>query len=358
LIAPDEAPSIERLNSLIFHAGFSTKAQANAISGRGVGMDVVAREVGLLKGTIDLQTTAGRGTRMTIRLPARLALETAMIVRVDGQAFALPVAQIEYAQPLSHEDQTAEHGEESTVDGGSFVTFRDRRIPLVHARKMLAIGCTPAPAWPKLLVVRSADGLLGLAVDSIEGTEDLVIKSLGSLLAGHPVISGTSLSISGEVISILNPAGLRSSPGDGRLSGASQRSGSRAASARRSDSAVLVVDDSISVRRVIVRHLRRMGLEVAEACDGLEALSRLRSESFRLIVTDLEMPRLDGFELLAQLQRSESLATIPVIAASTKRDEATQRRVLALGAKSFLAKPVDPSALEHAVSPWLTSASR
>ena len=100
LLLPDEKPSTERLNNLIFHSGFSTKGQANAISGRGVGMDVVAREVGLLKGTIELQTERGRGTRLTIRLPARLALETAMIVRVDGQAFALPVAQIEYAQPL------------------------------------------------------------------------------------------------------------------------------------------------------------------------------------------------------------------------------------------------------------------
>ena len=234
-----------------------------------------------------------------------------------------------------------------------FVTFRDRRIPVIHARKMLAIACTPAPAWPKLLVVRSANGLVGLAVDSIEGTEDLVIKSLGTLLAGHPVISGTSLSVSGEVISIINPSGLKHWMSEGLSPEPAEPGGSESIPGHRPGFAVLVVDDSISVRRVIVRHLRRMGLDVDEASDGLEALGRLRSRPYRLVVTDLEMPRLDGFELLAELQRSEPLAPIPVIAASTKQDEETRRRVLALGARAFLAKPVDPTALAHAVSPLL-----
>ncbi|MBV8309483.1 MAG: response regulator [Planctomycetaceae bacterium] len=356
LLLPDEKPSTERLNNMIFHPGFSTKGQANAISGRGVGMDVVAREVGLLKGTIELQTEWGRGTRLTIRLPARLALETAMIVRVDGQAFALPVAQIEYAQPLETGWDGELAGAESGPSPAHFVTFRDRRIPVIHARKMLAIACTPAPAWPKLLVVRSANGLVGLAVDSIEGTEDLVIKSLGTLLAGHPVISGTSLSVSGEVISILNPSGLKRWMSEGLPPEPAEPTGSGKALGRRPGCAVLVVDDSISVRRVIVRHLRRMGLDVDEASDGLEALGRLRSRPYRLVVTDLEMPRLDGFELLAELQRSEPLAPIPVIAASTKLDEETRRRVLALGARAFLAKPVDPTALAHAVSSLLAPA--
>ncbi len=353
LLLADEQPSTERLNNMIFHSGFSTKGQANAISGRGVGMDVVAREVGLLKGTIELQTEWGRGTRLTIRLPARLALETAMIVRVDGQAFALPVAQIESAQTVETVSEVELAGAESGPSGARFVTFGDRPIPVIHARKMLAIACTPAPAWPKILVVRSAHGLVGLAVDSIEGTEDLVIKSLGTLLAGHPVISGTSLSVSGEVISILNPSGLKRWMWEGLPPEPAQPATSGKAQGQGPGLAVLVVDDSISVRRVIVRHLRRMGLDVDEAADGLEALGRLRARPYRLVVTDLEMPRLDGFELLAELQRCQPLASIPVIAASTKLDETTQRRVLALGARAFLAKPVDPAALAQAVTSLL-----
>ncbi len=120
----------------------------------------------VLKGTIDLQTEQGRGTRLTISLPARLALETTMIVRVDGQAFALPVAQIEYAQPF----ETGLAGEAASKDMSpwrpSSSSSATPRIPMIHVRELLGIACTPAPAWPKLLVVRPATGMIGLAVDA------------------------------------------------------------------------------------------------------------------------------------------------------------------------------------------------
>ena len=138
-------------------------------------MDVVAPGGRPLKGTIDLQTEPGRGTRLTVRLPARLALETAMIVRVDGQAFALPVAQIESTPSRSSRPEVTHRRDRSRPR-----PFRDRQIPLVAAREMLGLSAAPAPAWPKLLVVRSANGLVGLAVDAIEGTEELVIKPLGA----------------------------------------------------------------------------------------------------------------------------------------------------------------------------------
>jgi chemotaxis protein histidine kinase CheA len=359
LLAPDERPSIERLNNLIFHSGFSTKQEVSAISGRGVGMDVVAREVGLLKGTIDLQTEPGRGTRLTIRLPARLALETAMIFRVDGQAFALPVAQIEYAQPYEPEPESESEPagpsgrEEASGRRGDSISFRDRRIAVIRAREMLGIATTPAPECPKLLVVRAGTGLIGLVVDAIEGTEELVIKSLGALLAGHPVISGTSQSVGGEVISILNLSTLGRRINEGASTapfGLAPRAGHERPLP---GPAVLVVDDSISVRRVAARQLRALGLEVDEVSDGLEALGRLRSRRYGLVVTDLEMPRLDGFELVAEMQRTTSLAAIPVIVASTRADPETRERVLALGARAFLAKPVDPGTLAGALGPLL-----
>jgi chemotaxis protein histidine kinase CheA len=353
LLSADERPSVERLNNLIFHSGFSTKQDVSAISGRGVGMDVVASEVSLLKGTIELQTESGRGTRLTIRLPARLALETTMIVRVDGQAFALPVAQIDHAQPFEPDQETGQSRKKPGEQGVSFTQFRDRCIPVVQAREMLGITSTLAAEWPKLLVVRLGAGLIGLVVDAIEGTEELVIKSLGSLLAGHPVISGTGMSVTGEVISILNLSVLERWIGEGASNGSLGFSPLANQEGAVPGFAVLVVDDSISVRKVVARQLRVLGFDVDEVSDGLEALARLRSRAYGLVVTDLEMPRLDGFELVAEMRRMGVLATTPVVVASTRVDEGTRNRVLALGARAFLPKPVDPTALASTVGTLL-----
>lgn len=352
LLGPDETPTRDRLNNLIFHPGFSTREQASTISGRGVGMDVVAREIGLLKGTIDLQTEQGRGTRLVVRLPARLALETTMIVRVDGQAFAIPVAQIESVSSLEADGSGTDR-----AAGTPSMATRGLKHPVVSAREILEIDeCTP-PSWPRLLVARAGGGPIGLLVDAIEGTEELVIKPLCSLLAGHPLISGTSQSESGEVISILNLSGLRRWAGDcpSRLGPADLPGANREGSI--AGPAVLIVDDSISVRRVVARQLRAMGMQVDEVSDGLEALGRLKNNAYGLVVTDLEMPRLDGFGLLAEMRRGGPLAGIPVIVASTRVDPETRQRVDALGARAFLSKPVDPSALAAAVGPLFDRAA-
>jgi CheY-like chemotaxis protein len=227
---------------------------------------------------------------------------------------------------------------------------------MIHARELLGIASTHAPAWPKLLVVRAGIGLIGLAVDAIEGTEELVIKSLGTLLAGHPVISGTARSVTGEVILSLNLSTLERWVSEGVAGGSLAIAPAMSLDGPPSGSAVLVVDDSISVRRVVARQLRLLGLDVDEVSDGLEALGRLRSRAYGLVVTDLEMPRLDGFELVAEMHRNSALSEIPVVVASTRVDEETRQRVLALGARAFLPKPVDPAALASTVGPLLERA--
>jgi chemotaxis protein histidine kinase CheA/CheY-like chemotaxis protein len=368
-LAPDESPSPERLHSFVFQPGFSTKSHANAISGRGVGMDVVAREVGKLGGTIELTSRKGLGTRVTLRLPSQLALEPALIVRIAGAGFAIPASQIESAQPFDRPVGSARSAAENDGSGAGAwlsslrsVPYHDQVIPVVFGRETLGFSRDSAPPWPKLVVVRAGSELLALVVDAIERTEDLVVKPLGALLAGHPLISGTSLSVNGELISVLDPRGLeqwrrllevpecdpsRKSPVP---EGDTTRRGER--------SKVLVVDDSVSVRRGLARQLRRMGLEVQEVSDGMEALGRLRGSGFGLVVTDLEMPRLDGIALLAEMKRSTVLAAIPVVVASTLADAETRRRVRDLGADAFLCKPVNPSELARTVEPLLTGVGR
>jgi chemotaxis protein histidine kinase CheA/CheY-like chemotaxis protein len=337
LIGPDEVPSRNRLNSLVFQSHFSTREAANAISGRGVGMDVVAQEVSRLHGTIELDSQAGRGTQFTLRLPVRLALEQVMIVRVDGQPFALPVSLVTLVQVFDPADQRGS-GAETTV------AVRGRDVPLIDAREALGFSTTPRTSNPKLLLVRADDDALALLVDSIDGTCELVLKPLGSLLAGHPVISGTGQSIGGEVILALNPTGMIRwmRAGAGLASTANRKATARQAP-------ILVVDDSISVRRVVTRNLRTLGYAVEEVSNGLEALGRLRSKSYAMVLTDLEMPHLDGLELLAELGRLQLHGAVPVVVASTKNDPETRRRVLDLGARAFLTKPVESDELARLI---------
>jgi len=337
LIAPGDAPTVERLNALVFQSGFSTREEANAIAGRGVGMDVVSQEVGRLHGSVSLASRPGEGTRLSLSLPARLALQQAMILRVDGQAFALPVELIDLAQPF----------DPAEVDTGGphpAVRIRDRWVPMTSSREALGLSPSSAVSCPKLLLIQADGGPVALLADAIDGTSELVVKPLGPLLAGHPLVSGTSLSVTGEVIFTLNPAGLARWPREGRGSAGDAppapdaRPGPRAAP-------ILVVDDSISVRKVVARDLRAMGHEVEEVSDGLEALGKIRSQTYGLVLSDLEMPRMDGFELLAELNRLEITPGLPVVVASTRSDPETRRRVLALGGRDFLPKPIAPDAL-------------
>jgi chemotaxis protein histidine kinase CheA len=363
-LAPNEKPSGEPLRAFILQPGFSTRSEANAISGRGVGMDVVAREVSKLRGTIELSSQPGRGTRVSLFLPSQLALEPTLIVRAGEFGFAIPALSVESVQPFQprgadSRSRSDDGGStpESAVAALATIQYRDQPIPLIFARDTLGIDRNTSHPWPKLVVVRTGSRLIGLVVDIVVGTEDLVIRPLGALLAGHPLVSGTSLSVNGELISIINPMGLERWL---NLRGISEDAAAQAAPVCEQGGApkaerprVLVADDSISVRRSLARQLRNLGLEVDEACDGMEALSRLRSSGYRLVVTDLEMPRLDGFALLAEMQRSAPLAEIPVVVASTLAGADTQKRVRELGARALLAKPVGARELAGAVAPLL-----
>jgi len=340
LLEPDADPTLEQLNALVFQSGFSTRAQANAVAGRGVGMDVVAQEVARLHGTLSLFSQRGVGTTLTIRLPARLALEQAMVVRVEGRPFALPLASIELADQLQLSECE-----------GSTVRLRDRTVPLLDARRVLGFGpaAPDSNARPKLLVVRAEGQSAALLVDAIDGPRELVIKPLDPLLAGHPVVAGTSLSPAGELVMVLDPFGVvgrRFEP-----PGLAAQEPEPVARASRA----LVVDDAISVRRAARRHLRALGMETDEAADGVEALRKVRSGSYQLILTDLDMPRMDGFELLAELNRSGVSAITPVLAISTRSDARRTRRVLELGARALLAKPIGASELAEVIAPLLAS---
>ena len=340
LIGPQEQPSVDQLNSLIFHSGFSTRTEANSVSGRGVGMDVVAREVEALRGRLELTSTPGQGTRIVMSLPARISLEPVMVVRIRGQAFAVPTSAIE----MVHRGCLVEPNERGST---AIVAVEGRQLPMIDLGAALGFSGPTRELCPTVLVVTSDSEAIALRVDGIDGPLELVLKPLGPLLAGHPAISGAGLSKGGEVIPAIDVAGLL------RLARAGEsptRLGPELIEARPK---ALVVDDSLSVRRIASRHLRALGFEVDEAADGEEALGQLRSQSYCLVMTDLEMPRMDGFAPLAELGRTGVLEQSSVIVTSTLCDDATRSRVLELGALAFVPKPVSPEELAVAVAPLL-----
>jgi chemosensory pili system protein ChpA (sensor histidine kinase/response regulator) len=341
LLRPGEPATVDRLNGLLFHTGFSTRSQASAVAGRGVGMDVVAREVGRLSGTIELSSRPGAGTTVTVRLPTRVALDAALVVRVAGARVALPLASIEQVLPSS---AWAGAG---WLSGGA-VRWREETLPLLSARAVLGISATDAPACPKLLIARAAEARVALGVDAIEGPRPLVVKPVGPLLAGHPWVSGLSLAPDGELVLMLDPAGLAR-----RRPQPAPSASVAAPRVARPARAALVVDDSISVRRSLGRQLRALGYEVEEAVDGLAALWKLRQRSYHVMISDLEMPRMDGFALLEELGREGIAATTPVVISSTRCDPETRRRALDRGARAFLAKPVTPETLAATLEPLI-----
>ncbi|MFO0956212.1 MAG: response regulator [Isosphaeraceae bacterium] len=314
LIAPGEKPDADRLNRLIFHAGLSTRESVNEVAGRGIGMDVVAREVARLNGSIGLQTKAGQGTRFTVRLPARLALEQAVVFRLDGRPFGLPIEAI-----------SAASGEASS--------------PL-DLRALLGIRGSPARKCPTVLEVRSDGRSSAFRVDAIDGPRSLVVRPLGPMLAGHPAVVGSSFTTIGEVVLMLSPGGLL------RLAESPAALGPSTAVAANGGEPprALVVDDSISVRQSHSRHLRALGYRVDEAGDGEQAMRLIRERAYAAVLTDLEMPRMDGLELIAELRRNGRSAGLALIASSTRGD--LGQRALALGAPRFLPKPVDSGAGE------------
>lgn len=342
------AASIERLNQVIFESGFSTREQSNAISGRGVGMDVVAKEAARLNGTISLASIPGKGTTFTIRLPARIALEQAMLARVGEVLIALPLESIELIDSLDAFKVEFQGVLGRGMIGGEMTTILDARGALPPAARS-------SRSCPRILLVRGEGDRIAVLVDAIEGPRELVVKPLSALLAGHPAIVGTSFSASGEIVYLLDPFGLA------RVSGGTDgpgfdRTGVGPADEKKRGSkanSVLVVDDSLSVRRVAARRLRELGFQVDEVSDGLEAVKTLRENQYKLILTDLEMPRMDGFALLGELERVGVSSSTPVVVASTRSDQATRDRVLARGAAAFVAKPIDARAWENVLIPLL-----
>jgi chemosensory pili system protein ChpA (sensor histidine kinase/response regulator) len=336
---------------LIFRPGFSTAAEVTTTAGRGVGMDIVRTNVGRLNGEVSVSTEPGAGTRFSLRLPLTVLVTEALLVRAAGEALAVPVNAVHVIATLGpSERRITEDGEAALVE--------DRWLPMVRLDRALGLPEPGAADRLQVLALRGGGGLFACVVDQVLHKEEIVVKPLGAFLDGVGPYAGATVAADGRVTLLLDPVRLgelatRPTPpkrarmaapvvlplgADGHgEAGAAAHHGGRTGSAK---AHVLLVDDSISVRKFVAQMLEKAGFEVATAADGAEAMARLGERDFDVLVTDLEMPRLNGYELLEDVRRRAGTRDLPVVILTTRSGEKHQHLARRLGVNHYMTKPV------------------
>ena len=306
---------------LLFAPGFSTRKQISEISGRGVGLDVVATVVNRVGGEVFVETEPRKGTTFTMEVPVARRGESVMLLRVGQLRIALPAAVVRRASRI-------DPGTVVERDGRTLVTLGDRLVPFVPLARLYG----QPPAESQLLLEGVVSGQpLALAVDTVEGEEEVLVRPITRRAPTDRLLEGVALLASGEPVGVLSPSML------------SQREYLRALPAARPQVVirrvrVLLVDDSLVTREMERRLLEDAGFEVTAAGDAEEALSLLGEESFDCVVTDIETPRMDGFELAAHLRAMEHFAHLPIIVVSTRDRPEDRLRGLKVGADAYLTK--------------------
>ena len=338
----------ESLTQFIFHPGFSTAQNVTDVSGRGVGLDVVRLEISRLSGSVHVRSVPGQGCTFVIHLPLTLAINQAMFITAGKQTCALPLNFVERIQE-NHAGDIVRSGFQELV------RTPDGAVPLLRMDRLLNVAAEN-PDGGCIVMARVADRRIAIRVDRILRKQDIVVKPLGPLLRGHPLFSGATLGGHGQVVMIADlprwlerehasPAQLE--PQRDRTTPDSETDSARVPT-------VLVVDDSLSVRKVIEKHLVSLKYKVELAVDGLDALEKLRTQAVSIVLTDLEMPRMHGLELIAEMRRHEAFRTVPVIVVTSRDAEKHRRRATAAGANDYIIKPFSREQLAKYISQHLS----
>ncbi len=351
-----EAQSLSDLDAinLIFRPGFSTTATVSKVSGRGVGMDVVSTHLARINGRIEIKTAKGVGTKFVIRLPLTLAIAQALIVKLRDQEIAVPMNLVEETTRFSFKDIQRAAGEE-------MVSLRDSLLPLVKLNELFGEGKFPKKDDTyrhPTLVLGMAEKKLALMVEEITGREEIVVKSLGDYLKGIKLFSGATISGEGNVRLILNIASLFGDEAAGTTKArvVTTKEAPAPEVAKRKPR-VLVVDDSISIRKYVQRFLDRTGYDVEVAPDGMEALTIMGRIKFDAVITDLEMPVMHGYDLMAEMRKSPELMNIPVIVLTSRAGDKHRQKAIDMGAQDYLVKPFEEQEMLGALKKLLSRAA-
>ena len=330
------------LDTLIFQPGFSTADEVSRLAGRGVGMDVVASEVRQLGGALDISSQRGKGTTFTMRLPQTLAVTQAVFVRIGETSFAVPIASVRGVGRIAREDFEREGASYSY--GGEDYAVHDLGGLVGHAAAR-AEGHLQMP----LLLIRSGELRVAVAVDQITGNREIVVKPVGPQVASVPGIFGATIMGDGSVVVILDVAPLVR-----RQQVAFPRDAAPVETPeQRRVPLVMVVDDSITMRKVTGRVLERHNFEVSTAKDGLDALERMAERVPDLMLLDIEMPRMDGYELATAMKGDPRLRNVPIIMITSRTGEKHRQRAFEIGVERYLGKPYQENELLRNVTDLL-----
>lgn len=345
LIDADVSAGDPRVAQLVFEPGISTAQSVSELAGRGIGMDVVRNDVVGLGGRVETASRSGEGTRFTLVLPLTTAVTQVVMLRAGELTVGVPSSLVELVRRVSAAELEAAYASGQLGYGGE-------AIPFFWSGALLQSSAASQETQGRTLPVvifRSAAQRVAVHVDEVLGSQEVVVKNLGAQLSRLPGLAGMSVLASGAVVLIYNPVALSTVYGTQVRGWVSSRLAASAAGTSggvdRPDAVVssvplvLVVDDSITVRRVTQRLLQREGYRVALAADGLQALERLQAERPAVVLSDIEMPRMDGFDLVRNIRNDAALKGLPVIMITSRIAEKHREHARELGVDHYLGKP-------------------
>jgi chemosensory pili system protein ChpA (sensor histidine kinase/response regulator) len=371
LVSPEDAGHLteSELRPFLFHPGFTTAASKTEVAGRGVGLDVVRNNVHSLNGEIEIRSEAGAGTCFGVKVPLTLIISQALFIRAGSTVLAMPLAVVEEIRRLRPEE---------IEDVGGKLLTKVRGVVTEVVRIDSALGLSPIEAingyW-SMVIVRAAGRQVGVVVEEVLGKDEVVIKNLGQYLRRAKLFPGATVSPDGSLILLVDVNRLAAadtvergvvipSASAARVfapGAAAVVSGSIPAAAvdeLRGERVVVIADDSISVRKFVGRILEKAGFSVRLASDGMEAAELIAQVGCHLLITDIEMPRMNGYELMTHLRQDPVTRRIPVLVVTSRAGAKHRERAMKEGAASFLTKPVQEEQLLAVVEELMDSAGK
>jgi chemosensory pili system protein ChpA (sensor histidine kinase/response regulator) len=333
----DDKPSDEQLIACIFEPGFSTASRVTQVSGRGIGMDVVRSEIAELGGRVEVSTRPGKGTTFMLYLPLTLAVAQTVLVRAGGRLWALPAPMVEKVEQTKPEALVELYVQRRVVWQG--LTYPFHYLPRLLGDRDQIPESTRTNA---VLLLRSGQSLAAIHVDEMIGNQEVVVKNIGPQLARVSGIAGATVLGTGEIVLIINPVQLAQRTDVPAFEPDAERVAPevpRAPVVQPGKPLVMIVDDSLTVRRITSRLLTREGFDVVSAKDGVDALELLQTEAPDVILLDIEMPRMDGFEFTKKIKADAKHARIPIVMITSRTAEKHRNLARDLGVELYLGKP-------------------